>query len=64
MRMQDASLNRSVVIDAEIGAGLREEFECRRPAHVPSDPPTHASLAAEGADSPHLLVRPAERNQQ
>ncbi|MGB3698071.1 MAG: LLM class flavin-dependent oxidoreductase [Gordonia sp. (in: high G+C Gram-positive bacteria)] len=39
---------------------LRAEFERRRPAHVPSDPPTHESLAAAGADAPHRLVTPAQ----
>jgi hypothetical protein len=38
---------------------LRADFERRRPSHVPSDPPTHASLVAAGADAPHHLVEPA-----
>ena len=38
---------------------LRKEFERRRPAHVPSDPPTHSSLVAAGPDAPHHLVEPA-----
>jgi putative FMN-dependent luciferase-like monooxygenase len=32
----------------------------RRPADVPSDPPTHASLVAEGPNSFHHLVEPAK----
>ena len=47
------------ILGREIVPVLREEFERRRPAHVPSNPPTHASLLAEGADSPHLKVQPA-----
>ena len=39
---------------------LRREFERRRPAHVPSEPPTHATLVAAGPDSPHRRVVPAE----
>ncbi|WOQ16987.1 LLM class flavin-dependent oxidoreductase [Raineyella sp. W15-4] len=38
---------------------LRAEFDARRPADVPSDPPTHASLVAQGPDSRYHLVRPA-----
>ncbi|MDO4253581.1 MAG: LLM class flavin-dependent oxidoreductase [Kocuria sp.] len=57
-----AGLPESVVLEQieilgrEIVPILRTEFERRRPAHVPSDPPTHASLVAEGPDSPHLKV--------
>ena len=39
---------------------LRAEFERRRPSHVPSDPPTHASLVAAGPDSAHRRVIPNE----
>ena len=60
----EIALEQVEILGTEIVPVLREEFERRRPAHVPFDPPTHASLVAEGADSPHLLVRPAERNQQ
>ena len=31
-------------------------LEPRRPEGVPSEPPTHASLVAEGPDSPHRKV--------
>ncbi|KAA9394809.1 LLM class flavin-dependent oxidoreductase [Kocuria coralli] len=44
------------ILGREIVPVLRAEFERRRPAHVPSDPPTHASLVAEGPDSPHRKV--------
>lgn len=47
------------VLGREVVPVLRTEFERRRPAHVPSDPPTHASLSAQGPDSPHRLVDPA-----
>ncbi|WP_114559005.1 LLM class flavin-dependent oxidoreductase [Desertihabitans aurantiacus] len=43
---------------------LRREFEARRPAGVPSDPPTHASLREAGEDSPNAHVRPHERHLQ
>ncbi|MFE3983269.1 LLM class flavin-dependent oxidoreductase [Nocardia tengchongensis] len=43
-------------------AVLRKEFESRRPAGVPSDPPTHASLVAAGPDAPHHLVEPAREH--
>lgn len=44
------------MLGREVAPVLRAEFERRRPAHVPSDPPTHASLLAEGPDSPHRKV--------
>ena len=47
------------VLGREVVPVLRTEFERRRPAHVPSDPPTHASLSAQGPGSPHRLVDPA-----
>ncbi len=50
------------ILGREVVPVLRAEFERRRPAHVPSDPPTHASLVAEGPSSPHRLVMPAERH--
>ncbi|MCH6195999.1 LLM class flavin-dependent oxidoreductase [Corynebacterium mastitidis] len=38
---------------------LRRRMEARRPEHVPSDPPTHASLRADAQRShPHFRVRP------
>ena len=47
------------MLGTEVVPVLRTEFERRRPAHVPSDPPTHASLVAAGPDAPHHLVEPA-----
>ncbi|WOP19673.1 LLM class flavin-dependent oxidoreductase [Raineyella sp. LH-20] len=43
----------------EVVPVLRREFEARRPADVPSDPPTHASLVAQGPEGRHHLVQPA-----
>ncbi|ALG85597.1 LLM class flavin-dependent oxidoreductase [Gordonia phthalatica] len=48
------------ILGKEVVPTLRAEFERRRPAHVPSDPPTHESLVAAGPDAPHHLVTPAE----
>jgi putative FMN-dependent luciferase-like monooxygenase len=47
------------MLGGEVVPVLRQEFESRRPPHVPSDPPSHASLVAAGPESPHLLVAPA-----
>lgn len=55
-----AVLEQIEILGKEIVPVLRAEFERRRPAHVPSDPPTHASLVAEGPESPHRLIRPAD----
>ncbi|MEV0706049.1 LLM class flavin-dependent oxidoreductase [Nocardia aurea] len=60
--MDHAGLPIEVVLDQieilgrEVVPVLRKEFESRRPAHVPSDPPTHETLVAAGPDSPHNLV--------
>jgi putative FMN-dependent luciferase-like monooxygenase len=48
------------ILGREVVPVLRVEFERRRPDHVPSDPPTHASLVAAGPSSPHHLVMPSE----
>jgi len=47
------------ILATEVVPVLRAEFDARRPADVPSDPPTHASLVAEGPDSKHRLVQNA-----
>ncbi|CUR58534.1 Flavin-dependent oxidoreductase, F420-dependent methylene-tetrahydromethanopterin reductase [metagenome] len=47
------------MLGTEVVPVLRTEFERRRPSHVPSDPPTHASLVAAGPEAPHHLVEPA-----
>lgn len=57
----DMALEQVEILGREVVPVLREEYERRRPAGVPSDPPTHTALLAEGADSPHLLVEPAGR---
>lgn len=55
----DVVLEQIEILGREVVPTLRTEFERRRPAHVPSDPPTHASLVAAGPESPHHLVIPA-----
>jgi len=57
----DVVLEQLEILGREVVPVLREEFDRRRPAHVPSDPPTHASLVAAGPDSPHHLVAPGQR---
>jgi putative FMN-dependent luciferase-like monooxygenase len=47
------------ILGREVVPVLRAELERRRPAHVPSDPPTHTSLVAAGPDAAHHLVEPA-----
>ena len=44
------------ILGREVVPVLRREFEARRPEGVPSEPPTHASLVAEGEASPHRRV--------
>ncbi|MGJ5671441.1 LLM class flavin-dependent oxidoreductase [Rhodococcus aetherivorans] len=56
----DVVLEQIEILGREVVPVLRTEFERRRPAHVPSEPPTHASLVAAGPDSPHRLVVPAK----
>ena len=55
----DVVLEQIEILGREVVPVLRTEFERRRPAHVPSDPPTHTTLAAQGADSAHRQVMPA-----
>ncbi|YAL84714.1 LLM class flavin-dependent oxidoreductase [Dermacoccaceae bacterium W4C1] len=63
--MDHAGLPKEVVLEqiemlgTEVVPVLRKEFEARRPAHVPSDPPSHAELAAQGPDGPYRQVAPA-----
>lgn len=54
------------MLGTEVVPTLRAEFERRRPAHVPSDPPTHASLVAAGPDSSHrqVISSPVARAEQ
>ncbi|MFE3054286.1 LLM class flavin-dependent oxidoreductase [Nocardia sp. NPDC059239] len=55
----DMVLDQLEILGKEVVPVLRKEFEARRPAGVPSDPPTHAALVAAGPDAPHHLVEPA-----
>ncbi|WP_067569871.1 LLM class flavin-dependent oxidoreductase [Nocardia acidivorans] len=55
----DVVLEQIEILGREVVPVLRKEFELRRPEHVPSDPPTHASLVAAGPDAPHHLVDPS-----
>ncbi|MEJ4112077.1 LLM class flavin-dependent oxidoreductase [Corynebacterium kroppenstedtii] len=50
------------MLGTEVVPVLRRECEAHRPVHVPSDPPTHVSLVAQGAGSPFRLVQPAKAN--
>ena len=52
----DMVLEQVEILGREVVPVLRREFEARRPEGVPSEPPTHASLVAEGPDSPHRKV--------
>lgn len=52
----DTVLEQIEILGKEVVPVLRREFETRRPSHVPSDPPSHVSLVAEGPDSPHRKV--------
>ena len=52
----DMVLEQVETLGREVVPVLRREFEARRPEGVPSEPPTHASLVAEGPDSPHRNV--------
>lgn len=47
------------ILGTQVVPELRRRMEARRPDHVPSDPPTHASLK-ENRTSPHFLVSPGE----
>ncbi|GAC78087.1 putative luciferase-like monooxygenase, FMN-dependent, CE1758 family [Gordonia malaquae] len=48
------------MLGREVVPTLRAEFERRRPAHVPSDPPSHAALVEAGPDSPFHQVIPSQ----
>ncbi len=53
-------LDQIEMLGREVVPTLRAEFDRRRPAHVPSDPPTHASLVEAGPDSPFHQVIPSQ----
>lgn len=55
-------LEQMEILGSEVVPVLRTELEARRPAHVPSDPPTHASLVAAGEDHPNAQVGPRSRS--
>ena len=50
-------LDQIEILGTQVVPELRRRFEERRPDHVPSDPPTHASLVADRTH-PHHLVNP------
>ena len=45
------------ILGTQVVPELRRRMAARRPEHVPSGPPTHASLSAE-RDHPHFRVSP------
>ena len=47
------------ILGKEVVPEVRRRMEARRPEHVPSNPPTHASLK-ENRNSPHFRVSPGE----
>ncbi|EGD55194.1 LLM class flavin-dependent oxidoreductase [Gordonia neofelifaecis] len=53
-------LDQIEMLGRDVVPTLRAEFDRRRPAHVPSDPPTHESLVAAGPESAHRQVTPAQ----
>ncbi len=55
-------LDQLEMLGSDVIPVLRREFEARRPAGVPSDPPVHASLVAAGDRHPNAHVRPAQSN--
>ncbi|MEJ6550862.1 MULTISPECIES: LLM class flavin-dependent oxidoreductase [unclassified Corynebacterium] len=48
------------ILGTEVVPVLRRELEARRPAHVPSGPPTHDALVAAGMDDPFHDVEPVK----
>lgn len=52
----EMALEQVEILGREVVPVLRKEFEARRPEGVPSEPPTHASLVAEGPESAHRQV--------
>ncbi|QDO89018.1 LLM class flavin-dependent oxidoreductase [Ornithinimicrobium ciconiae] len=57
----DVVLEQIEILGSEVVPVLRKEFEARRPAGVPSDPPTHASLIAAGDDHANAAMGPRGR---
>ena len=54
---QEVVLEQIEILGTQVVPELRRRFEERRPDHVPSAPPTHATL---GAYAPHAQVNPEE----
>jgi putative FMN-dependent luciferase-like monooxygenase len=54
-------LEQMEILGSEVVPVLRREFEARRPAHVPSDPPTHATLREADPAHAHFQVGPRSR---
>ncbi|AZA08220.1 CE1758 family FMN-dependent luciferase-like monooxygenase [Corynebacterium pseudopelargi] len=58
-------LNQIEILGTQVVPELRRRMEERRPDHVPSDPPTHASLVAAreaGESNPHFQIHPAQHS--
>ncbi len=58
-------LNQIEILGTQVVPELRRRMEERRPDHVPSDPPTHASLVAAreaGEANPHFQIHPAQHS--
>lgn len=58
---QEVVLQQIEILGTQVVPELRRRFEQRRPSHVPSDPPTHASLLSAPHPS-HLQVSPGKEN--
>ncbi len=58
----DTVLEQMEILGTQVVPVLRREFEARRPAHVPSDPPTHASLLQAGDEHANAHVGPRSRS--
>lgn len=52
-------LNQIEILGTQVVPEVRRRMEARRPAHVPSDPPTFQSLK-DNREHPHFKVRPGE----
>src|SRR5699024_5542220 len=56
---RDVVLNHVEILGTQIVPELRRRMEERRPEHVPSNPPSHASLKAN-RENPHFQVAPGK----
>lgn len=56
----DVVLEQIEILGTQVVPALRKEMERTRPAGVPSDPPTHRTLVAQGQGSPIHQVKPAQ----